>query len=52
MTGTDCTQNNDCTEQGFVCKNGICECGDGYFQSGISECSEGMIQDLKCMNII
>ena len=40
--GNNCTKNDDCTEDLLVCFDGICECGDGYFQSGISECSEGM----------
>ena len=45
--GSSCTQNDDCTEELLVCIDGICECEDGYFQSGISECAEGMIQVLK-----
>ena len=47
--GNNCTHDDDCTGEGFVCNTGICECGDGYFQSGISECSEGMLQVLMCI---
>ena len=43
--GNGCTQDDDCTEEGFICNAGICECEYLYFQSeNYSEYIVGMLQ--------